>query len=92
MTLSQQLFLFIGWYTSRTPQRHGTSSRYESRYETVNLNFPQVKYGKSYRYEGGFGESYEHIGDDTFEEILDTDVVFPGYLSCMVGDRCARLV
>ena len=40
-----------------------------------------MKYGKSYRYEGGFDESYEHIGDDTFEEILHTDSVFPGYLS-----------
>ena len=38
---------------------------------------------KSYRYKKGFGESYEHIaiGDNNFEEILDTDLVFPGYLS-----------
>ena len=62
---------------------HPTEAQHIEQVRNHRYKFiPKVKYGKSYRYnEGGFGETYEHIGDDTYEEILDTDPVFPGYLS-----------
>ncbi len=66
--------------THPTEARHIEQVRKQVRNRQYKF-IPKVKYGKSYRYEGGFGESYEHIGDDNFEEILDRDVVFPGYLS-----------
>ncbi len=66
--------------THPTEARHIEQVRKQVRNRQYKF-IPKVKYGKSYRYEGGFGESYEQIGDDTFEKILDTDLVLPGYLS-----------
>ena len=44
---------------------------------------PRMKYGKSYEPNqgGGYGETYEKKADGNYEEIQNTDLVFPGYLS-----------
>ena len=62
---------------------HPTEARHIEQVPNRRYEFiPKKKYGKSYQYsEGRFGETYEHIGDDNYKEILYKDLVFPGYLS-----------